>query len=189
MAVMRAVRSVRDFRRDPVPEDALREILEVARWTGSGMNRQPWTFLVVRDPAVLRGIAEASPNAGHVAGAGAAILIVMPQRGDEILTFDEARAAERILIAAAALGLASAIGWVNADAQPAVARLVGVPDDRRVRTLVSLGYPSEAGAARKAAPGEARRPLETFVRWERFDQEGDWSGRAPTDAPAVDERR
>jgi nitroreductase len=27
----------------PIPAEDLAEVLEVARWTGSGMNRQPWT--------------------------------------------------------------------------------------------------------------------------------------------------
>jgi nitroreductase len=169
LRTLRAVRSVRDFRSDPVPDEAIAEILEVARWTGSGMNRQPWTFVVVRERDTLRAIAEASPNTGHVAGAAAAIVIVMAGEMPERETFDEARAAERILIAATALGLASAIGWIMPKGQPAVAALLGVPEGRRVRTLVSLGYPGDIGARPKSAPGTARRPLEEIVRYERFD--------------------
>jgi len=48
LRTMRQVRSVRSFRPDPVPDEYLTAILEVARWTGSGSNRQPWTFVVVR---------------------------------------------------------------------------------------------------------------------------------------------
>ena len=77
LRTMRRVRSVRSFRPDPVPDEFLTEILEVARWTGSGSNRQPWTFVVVREPATLSAIAAASPNVRHVAGAAAAIVIVM----------------------------------------------------------------------------------------------------------------
>jgi len=169
LGTMRAVRSVRDFRSDPVPDEVIAEILEVARWTGSGMNRQPWTFVVVRERDTLRAIAEASPNTGHVAGAAAAIVIVMAGEKPELETFDEARAAERILIAATALGLASAIGWITSQAQPAIAGLLGVPEGLRVRTLVSLGYATEAGARPKSPPGTARRPLAEIVRYERFD--------------------
>ncbi|MGZ6328736.1 MAG: nitroreductase family protein, partial [Candidatus Limnocylindrales bacterium] len=111
LRIMRRVRSVRSFRPDPVPDEFLTEILEVARWTGSGSNRQPWTFVVVRERATLSAIAAASPNARHVAGAAAAIVIVMDGDMPEIETFDEGRVAERILVAATALGLASAIGW------------------------------------------------------------------------------
>jgi len=168
LATMRHVRAVRSFRPDPVPDEFLTEILEVARWTGSASNSQPWTFVVVRERSTLGAIAEASPNVRHVAGAAAAIVLVMDGDSPEIETFDEGRVAERILIAATALGLASAIGWIMSAGAPAVHALLGVPERHRVRTLVSLGYPSEAGSRPKAAPGTARRPLAEMVRFERF---------------------
>jgi nitroreductase len=164
---LRAVRSVRSFAPDPVGDDLMDPILEVARWTGSGMNQQPWTFIVVRDPATLRDIADASPNAGHVGRAPAAIVIVT-EGSSAIAAYDEARAAERILVAATALGLASAIGWVMGSAQARVAALLGVPDGYRVRTLISLGLPTEESARPKSAPGTARKPINEIVRHERF---------------------
>lgn len=168
LRTMRRVRSVRSFRADPVPDAFITEILEVARWTGSASNRQPWTFVVVRDRATLAAIAEAAPNVGHVAGAAAVIVVIMDGTAPQIETFDEGRVAERILISATALGLASAIGWVMSAASPAVGELLGVPEGRRVRTLVSLGYATEEGAQPKSAPGTARRPLAEMVRYERF---------------------
>jgi nitroreductase len=168
LRTMRQVRSVRSFRPDPVPDEFITEILEVARWTGSASNSQPWTFVVVRERATLGAIAAASPNVRHVAGAAAAIVIVMDGDSPEIETFDEGRVTERILVAATALGLASAIGWIMPAGAAAVAALLGVPGGRRVRTLVSLGYPTEEGSRPKSAPGVARRPLAELVRFERF---------------------
>ena len=168
LRAMRRVRSVREFRPEPLPDKLLTDILEVARWTGSGMNRQPWTFVVVQERATLKAIAQASPNAGHVAGAAAAIVIVMDGHMPEIETFDEGRVAERILVAATALGVASAIGWIMPSGASVVADLLGVPSGRRVRTLVSLGYPTEAAARPRSAPGTARRLLGKVVRYERF---------------------
>ena len=167
--IMRRVRSVRDFTDQAVPDAVLTDILEAARWTGSGMNAQPWTLLVVRERATLQAVADASPNAGHVRGAAVAIFLAMDGVTPGIETFDEARVAERILIAATAHHLASAIGWVMSDARPAVAGLLGVPPPRTVRTLVSLGYPTEAGAQPKGRPGSPRKPLAEIVRWERFE--------------------
>jgi len=97
------------------------------------------------------------------------IVIVMDGGMPEIDTYDEARVAERILVAATALGLASAIGWVVPAAAAQVKALLGVPRVRTVRTLVSLGYPTATGARPKSAPGAARRPLDEMVRYERFD--------------------
>lgn len=45
--VVRARRSVRAFRPDPVPQDLLREVLEIASRSPSGTNIQPWKVHVV----------------------------------------------------------------------------------------------------------------------------------------------
>lgn len=44
-----SLRSIRKFKRDPVPEDMLRIVLESASKAASGSNTQPWEFVVVRD--------------------------------------------------------------------------------------------------------------------------------------------
>lgn len=163
ISFLRRVRQTRDFRSDAVPDGALRDILDVARWSGSGMNRQPWQFHVVHDRALLEQIAQAAPNAGHVAGAAAAIAISMPGKSPEMDAYDEGRVAERILAAATALGLAAGIGWVAAEGRAEVRRLLGITERRLVRTVVSLGYPSEDALKPKSAPGEARKPLDELV--------------------------
>jgi nitroreductase len=168
LRVLRSVRAVRDLRPGPLPDAALVAILEAARWTGSGMNRQPWTFVVVRDRDALAAIAAAAPNAGHVAHAAAAIVLVMDGEMPEITTFDEGRAAERILVAATAQGIASALGWIPPGGRETVRALLGAPQGTRVRTLVSLGTATEEGARPKAAPGTARKAFADVVRWERF---------------------
>jgi len=42
-------RSIRRFKPDPVPREAIKEMLEAARLAPSGSNRQPWRFIVVTD--------------------------------------------------------------------------------------------------------------------------------------------
>jgi nitroreductase len=166
--LLRRVRQTRDFRSDPVPEAALTDILQVARWTGSVSNRQPWTFIVVSNADTRRQMAEAAPNTPHIGIAPVVIVVAMEPGGSETDNFDEGRLAERILIAAAAHRLAAGIGRARGDAQQAIGRLLSVPDDRVVRTMVSIGYPTDAGAQPKTPPGTARRPLEVLVRRERF---------------------
>jgi nitroreductase len=51
---LKSLRAVRFFEQDkPVPENVLQDVLEVARWSGSARNRQPWEFVVVRDRETL----------------------------------------------------------------------------------------------------------------------------------------
>lgn len=164
-------RQYREFTGQRVSDDNLEAITEVARWSGSSRNSQPWRFVVIRDEPTLREIAQAGmPTTRSLRTAMAAAAIVLPQvEGRAVsLAFDEGRAAERMLVAAQLLGLGSGICWLGADARPLVARLLNLPDDHFVRTIVALGHPSEVARAPKSAPGEARLPRGETVfdgRW------------------------
>jgi nitroreductase/NAD-dependent dihydropyrimidine dehydrogenase PreA subunit len=46
-------RSVRNFKRRPVPEPLIRRVLEAGRFAPSAGNHQPWQFVVVTDPKFL----------------------------------------------------------------------------------------------------------------------------------------
>ncbi len=164
LRALRRTRQVRKFTDQPVSETDLTAILEVARWTGSSMNLQPWTFIVIRDRADLERLAELAPYARHVAGAAVAIAIAMNGDNVEWDTYDEGRVAERILIAAGALGLGAGIGWALESEQPHVAAFLRLRGPQFVRTIVSLGHPTERARQPHAAPGTARRPLAELVR-------------------------
>src|ERR1700730_4101313 len=57
IAFLRGLRQIRQLSPEPVPEEALQDILEVARWTGSARNIQPWDLLVIQDRATLQTLA------------------------------------------------------------------------------------------------------------------------------------
>lgn len=165
--VLRALRRTRQIRRftdEPVDEAAVQSILEVARWTGSSENTQPWTFLVVRDGDVRQRIGEVGRYARHVGKAPIAIAIVMPGRDPETEAYDEGRVAERILIAAGALGLGGGIGWVDGEEHAVIDPLLGVTPPALVRTIVAIGHPTEAALQPRSGPRTGRKPLAEFVR-------------------------
>jgi nitroreductase len=164
-------RQVREFTSHPVDQGALDAVTDVARWSGSSTNSQPWRFVVIRDRETLRTIHDAGlPSTRSLATAPAAIAIVLPQKpGSGVIHgYDEGRAAERMLIAATMLGLGAAIAWIGSDGRPAVAERLGLPDDRYVRTIVAIGHPSEAAQRPKSARGKARLPREETVFDERW---------------------
>jgi len=51
-------RAHRYLKPDPVPEELIEQILDVATKAPSGQNKQPWVFVVVQDPDVRAAIAE-----------------------------------------------------------------------------------------------------------------------------------
>ena len=165
--VLRALcrtRQVRKFTDEPVSDTDLQAILEVARWSGSSINRQPWSFIVVRERGDLQHLAELAPNAKHIAGAAVAIAIAMGGDNAEWDAYDEGRAAERILVAATVLGLGAGIGWAIESRRPAVDQFLGLTPPAFVRTIISLGHPTAGARQPKSQPGTARRPLKDLVR-------------------------
>lgn len=49
LKLVRKRRSIRRFKPDPVPDEYIDKIIEVARWAPSSLNQQPWEFVVVRE--------------------------------------------------------------------------------------------------------------------------------------------
>lgn len=52
LKLVRGRRSIRKFRRDPLPKEVLRRIIEAASWAPSASNRQNWEFRVVTSSPV-----------------------------------------------------------------------------------------------------------------------------------------
>jgi nitroreductase len=171
IAFLRGLRQVRMLKPDPLPAEALNDILEVARWTGSARNIQPWDIVVVRDRATLQALAQVPDGrAPHLLNAAVGLALVMagePEHFDWD-TYDEGRMAERIMLAAEAHGIGSAIGWFKDAAATEARRLLGVPDGRLLRTVVSLGYVDAAAFAQRSRPAQPRKTLAEIVHQERW---------------------
>jgi nitroreductase len=174
--LMRSLRVVRRFAQTPVPDEALDDMLEVARWTGTSKNTQPWHLVVVRERETLRALAKLGQFAGHIAGANVAIALVMDSRTN---AFDCGRLAERLMLAAWSHGIGSCIGSIWPDSNERSAKeLLGVPKERWMHQIISFGFPADADATRVSAtpgatrmlPSIGRRPRTELVSWERFGQ-------------------
>lgn len=166
------VRQVREFEPDaPIDPGALDAIADAARWSGSSRNAQPWRFLVIRRPETLRAVAQAGlPQTRSLATAAAAIAIAMQKAEGMAVShaYDEGRAAERILVAASILDLGAGIAWIRSEARPEIGRLLNLPDDRYIRTVVALGHPTSGARRPKSPRGEARLARGETVFEERW---------------------
>jgi nitroreductase len=172
IAALRGLRAVRQFRPDPIPDVVLDDVLAVARWTGSARNEQPWEFVVVRDREMLLALAGLEGTAPHLAGAAVGVVLVMAGNPRRVVheIFDEGRLSERIMLAAAAHGVGSCIGWFSDEGTKDLKALLGIPAERGVRTALSLGYPDEATAPRASRAQPGRKPLGEIVHWDRYGQ-------------------
>jgi len=166
---IRHVRQARLFEDRPVPEDVLEELLEIARWTGSSRNTQPWEFIVITDPEQLRQISQVRPPINWVADAPLAIAIVLNGSNPISEAFDEGRVTERLLIGARMLGLGGGTAWFGDDAQQAAAKQVlGIPDEKMARSVVVIGYPTTTKDHRPNPAVAGRRSLDELVSYQRL---------------------
>jgi nitroreductase len=159
VSLLKSLRAVRQFADKPLPAEAVRDIHEVIRWSGSASNRQEFQVLWIEDRSTLRRVSELRGYVKHLAGAAAGAVIVTWLESDALNAFDEGRIAERMMLAAHAHGIGSSIAWFVGDGRAGAARALGVPAGRTVRTAISFGYPAE-GALR----GARRKLLGELVR-------------------------
>lgn len=170
------LRQSRRFQNTPVPQDILRDLLNVARWSGSSKNSQPWEFIVVDDPETIRALSEAGAYAGFLANAPLVIVIVLNGQSPRSEAYDEGRVSERIMLAASAHGLGSGTGWFSLpENKQQVREILGIPEDRDVWSAVAIGYPDAEGH-RVSGVGGGRKPLEEIVSYGRFSERGSAGG-------------
>lgn len=168
---IRKVRQARLFEARPVPDDVLATLLEVARWTGSGRNSQPWEFVVVTDAEQLRRVSELRAPINWLADAPLGIAIVLRGESDISEAYDEGRLSERLLIAARLLGLGGGVAWYGDAAQQAAGKaILGIPADKVSRQVVAIGYPTTLKDHRPNANFGGRKPLTELVSYDRYGE-------------------
>jgi len=58
LELVKARRSIRRFKPDPIPDEYVEKIIEAARWAPSGFNSQPWEFVVIKDKRLKDDVAQ-----------------------------------------------------------------------------------------------------------------------------------
>src|SRR5438093_13295473 len=102
---VRTVLAVGRYQDKPVPDAVVQRIVEAGRLTGSGMNRQPWHFIVVRDKNMLRRLGALASSGPYVAQAPLAIVVATDKT--RFAVSDASRAIQSMLLTAWADGVGS----------------------------------------------------------------------------------
>jgi nitroreductase len=171
MQQLRTVRQARQYAPDAVPEDVVQELLEVARWTGSSRNTQPWHFIAINDKEQLRKISELRTPINWVADAPLAIAVVLNGASEVSEAYDEGRVTERLMIAARMLGFGGGIAWFgDAEQEAEGKRILGIPQDRTARQVVVIGKPTSIKDPRPNPAQAGRKPLSEIVSYNRMGE-------------------
>jgi nitroreductase len=183
-------RAVRQYSPAPVKKEDIHTILDAANWAPSGMNRQPWEFVVVTGKKIgeigasYRKVSEEytknwnlSPMRGSLtreefiqfAGTygGAPVVIVVLTNTNESSDLRKANlesasaSMENLLLAATALGLGTC--WMTGPLrdEKVLRNLLAIPEDKEIVAITPLGYPQGIPKDQPRLDPELKRK----VRW------------------------
>jgi nitroreductase len=187
---IRKRRAVRLYRPDPVSREQVLALLDAANQAPSGLNRQPWEFMVVTNNKIremgksyhstlteyLKNW-DVSPMRDFITRkdfirfaetyGGAPVVIVVLVKADPLPNFRKAdiesasAAMENLLLAATALGLGTC--WMTGPLRDEenLRRILTIPADREIVAVTPLGYPEKV----PPAPPRIDPTLEQKVRW------------------------
>lgn len=170
LTAMRGLRQSRRFLPQEIARADLERLLEVARWTGSAKNTQPWHLIVVTDPTVNAALAGYGAFTQFLAGVAASIVVAVEGRGRSV-AYDDGRLQERVMLAASVLGIGSGTAWFSDEpAQQQVRDLLGIPAELTPWSAIGLGY-TDTTQTQASPQLSGRRPLEEISSWGRFGQQ------------------
>jgi nitroreductase len=182
LALLKGRRSIRRYRPDPVPDEMVEQLLEAGRWAPSASNRQPWVFIVVRDEAIRREVAQHAAyyfvRWAHVAEAPLLIVMCGDARHPvyrQFLHEDIGLAGAQIMLQAKALGLGTC--WIGGLDRKVIAAILRVPDHMEIVGLLTVGFPAEDPEPRP------RKPLAEIVHYDVYGNRGEGEGATPGRVP------
>lgn len=168
MDVMEAIigrRSIRSFLSRPVEEEKLMAVLDAGRQAPSARNLQDWRFVVVKDPATRKSLAEAARNQEFVGQAP--VVIVACGTSDYVMTcgqpayiMDVTIAVDHMTLVAFSLGIGTC--WIGAFYEEKVKQILGIPERVRVVALLPLGYPAQTP---KPTPRKKVDEILAYEKW------------------------
>jgi nitroreductase len=144
--IIRQRRSIREYKKDIPPDAQIEKVLEAGRWAPSGLNNQPWRFLVIKDKTKKDGLAQFTKYGDIIRDAPVAIAVCMDvsdsyNREKDLMAVGAC--IQNILLEAHTLGLGTC--WLGEilNKKEAVAKYLNLEADLELMAVVTLGYPDE----------------------------------------------
>jgi len=154
--------STRAYQSKSIDRALLEKLVDAGKRAPTARGVEPWEFIVVTNQGCLQKLSElVSPNGSFVKNAASCIVIYC--KDTKYYLEDGCAATENILLMAADLELGAC--WIAGDKKPyttRVAELFGVPDNFKLISLISLGWPEQKSAQSR------NRPLKEVLHWEKF---------------------
>ncbi len=169
--------SVRSFAPDPIPPEAMADMLEAARQAPSAQNRQPWRFVVIQSKDKIREMVSNSGLLGltnfFIKDAPCIIMACadadknLRLNGQDYYLVDTTIAFHQLILMAWSHGIGSC--WLAAFNEKKLKTWLELPESWRIVAMSPFGYPAEkpglySKTVKTLAGSKTRLPLEKIVR-------------------------
>ncbi len=169
--------SARKYTDKPIEREKLEQCVESARLAPSACNSQPWHFIIVDNPKLVKEVAEMTYNKviafnKFVSNATAIAVVIMEKpkmitqiggaiKNKEYPLIDIGITAEHFCLQATELGLGTCmLGWFN---EKAIKKLLNIPSKKTIGLLISIGYPDYI-----KQPNKGRKEFEEIVSYNKW---------------------
>ena len=196
---MFSARAMRRLRPDPIPDEALHDILLAATQAPSGGNTQTWHFMVIRDPErrrafgalyleawwakradfgmatrddfpeAVKRMLNSAADLAEQIGEAPAIVLLCDTAGLGGAYASVVPAAQNLLLAARALGIGGLITTLHPTVDDRVKALLEMPPETAIVYALPLGYPEG-----RFGP-LSRRPLDEVASIDTWGNPPDWT--------------
>ena len=157
--LLRKRRSIRQFTDREVEPEKVAALTEAALRAPTSRGRNPWEFIVVTEPELLRELGNAKEHgSAFLAGAPLAIVVAADATKSDVWVEDCSIAAILIQLAAEEIGLGSCWAQIrqrphdaSSSADQYLKKLLDLPASHVVECVLGIGYPAEQKAGHDAA--------------------------------------
>ncbi|KYK21929.1 nitroreductase [Thermoplasmatales archaeon SM1-50] len=175
--VIHARTSIRDYSEKSVEEEKIDYVLECAWLAPSGINKQCWRFIIIKNKEIIAQIAKTSVINRWLKTAPVVIVccadptVSMTNNSIDYYTLDSSIAFEHLILAATDVGLGTC--WVAGFSEDKLKKLLEIPRRIRIIALTPLGYPvAQKGVVKQISKtlirAKKRKTLKEIVHYEHW---------------------
>jgi nitroreductase len=158
-------RSIRGFTDENVDDETITSILEAGRWAPSGLNNQPWRFIVVRNPEIKVELSKLTVYGPTIKNAPLLIVVFLDKEHMYHYVKDVqsiGACIQNMLLCIHSMGLGGVwLGEILKSGEM-VNKILDAPDSYELMAVVAIGHP--AGKPRISE----RKELDQLVSREKF---------------------
>ena len=138
-------RSIREYKQEDVETEKLYEIIRAGIWAPSGLNNQPWRFVIIKDTSMREHLAEQTHYKHIMLAAPALIAIFLDKNAmyDEVKDHQSTGACiQNMLLATEALDLGAVwLGQILKN-KDQVRNILQLDEEFDLMAVLAIGYPS-----------------------------------------------